>query len=74
MVKRTSECPDGDCSAARPAQHLQDPEALVQAGAHGQWTNDAHRCVYCGTVWSYGPDDRKIIRGHIAADGNWVSH
>jgi hypothetical protein len=73
MRKRSSECPAPDCSAARPAQHVQDPEALVQAGATGQWTTDAHRCAYCGTVWSYRPDGGKTIRGFIAPDGDWVS-
>lgn len=59
----SSRCPAIDCSKGNPAQHDAAP-GLIATGVQGDWVMDAHRCTYCGCVYT-GFRDARIIKGYL---------
>jgi hypothetical protein len=71
MRKIRSECPARHCGAAAPVQHRQDPDVLIALGFSEPWIEDAQRCAYCGTIWSFATDGSKTEQGYFDAAGHW---
>lgn len=64
-------CPQPQCSAADPEQVHMPQEGLAIAGIDGDWTANAMRCTYCGTIYSTESEGERTLRGYFGGSTIW---